>query len=62
MGAERSVELMPEMQLEARVAVDQVEALFSTVTLSVCGAAIAAGVLVAVLHWLGAVDPWVGSL
>ena len=62
MGGERSTEPAPGAQLEARVALDQIEALFGIVIVSVCGGAIAAGVLVATLHWLRAVNPWTGTI
>ena len=46
---------------ERRVALDQIDALFRSVTVSVCGGAIVAGVLVAALGHLGAVDAWTGA-
>jgi signal transduction histidine kinase/CheY-like chemotaxis protein len=51
---------MPETLLERRIALDQIDALFNAITVSVCGGAIAAGVLVAALLRLGAVDAWTG--
>ena len=51
---------MPDTLLKRRIALDQVDALFSAITVSVCGAAIAAGILVAALRRLGAVDEWTG--
>jgi signal transduction histidine kinase/CheY-like chemotaxis protein len=51
---------MPETLLERRIALDQIDALFNAITVSVCGAAIAAGVLVAALLRLGAVNAWTG--
>jgi two-component system, sensor histidine kinase len=45
---------------EMRIAIDQIDALFRSITVSVCGAAIAAGVLVAALRHLGAVDARTG--
>lgn len=62
MCAESSAEPMTEARLHARIALDQIEALFSAVTVSVCGGAIAAGVLVATLHWLEAVNPLTGTI
>jgi two-component system, sensor histidine kinase len=44
--------------LERRIALDQIEALFAAITVSVCAGAVAAGVLVAALRHLGAVDAW----
>ena len=40
--------------LERRIALDQIEALFAAITVSVCGGAVAAGVLVAALRRLDA--------
>ena len=48
--------------LERRIVLDQIEALFAAITVSVCAGAIAAGVLVAALRHLGAVDAWTGSV
>ena len=45
-----------------RIAVEQVDALFGSVTISVCGAAIAAIILTATLQRLGALNPRTGSV
>jgi hypothetical protein len=45
-----------------RVAVEQIDALFGAITVSVCGAAIAAIILSATLRRLGALDTYTGSI
>jgi two-component system, sensor histidine kinase len=46
--------------LDKRIAVEQIDALFDTITVSVCGAAAAAIFLSATLYHLGAVEPVTG--
>lgn len=53
---------MPQMRLERRIVLDQIDALFSAISVSVCGAALASGVLVVALWRLGAVDGRIGLL
>jgi two-component system, sensor histidine kinase len=60
MDADVLVAPASETPLERRIALDQIEALFGAITVSVCGGAIAAGVLVAPLRYIGAVDAWTG--
>lgn len=46
--------------LARRIAVEQIDALFATVTLGVCAAGVSAVLLIIVLQYLRAVDPWTG--
>jgi two-component system, sensor histidine kinase len=50
------------LKLVERIAIEQIEAIFNAVTLGVCSAAAGAVLLVGVLHYLEAVNIWIGEL